>query len=82
MDLHSILLLLAGLLIVVSLIQPLATRLRLSSSVLLAAVGIAIGAASTVLLNTTMFNRFDVLAKAVVDFPIHSEAFLYIFLPL
>lgn len=81
-DLHTTLLLLAGLLIVVSLIQPLATRLRLSSSVLLAAVGIAIGASSTFLLNTTLTNRFDELAKAIVDFPIHSEAFLYIFLPL
>jgi len=81
-DLRTILLLLAGLLIVVSLIQPLATRFRLSSSVLLAVVGIAIGAASTFLLNSSTSNGFDSLAKAIVDFPIHSEAFLYIFLPL
>ncbi len=82
MDLRTILLLLAGLLIVVSLIQPLATRFRVSSSVLLAVVGIAIGAASIFLLNTTTTNEFDPLAKAIVNFPIHSEAFLYIFLPL
>jgi len=44
-DLRIILLLPAGLLIVVSLIQPLANRLRLSFSVLLAMFGVAIGVA-------------------------------------
>ena len=81
-DLRIILLLLAGLLIVVSLIQPLANRLRLSSSVLLAIVGVAIGVVSTLLLHVSTANEFDGFARVIVELPIHSDAFLYIFLPL
>ena len=46
-DLRITLVLLAGLLILVSLLQPLATRLRLPASVLLAVVGISLGTLST-----------------------------------
>ena len=46
------LVLLAGLLILVSLLQPLATRLRLPASVLLAVVGISLGAVSTLIART------------------------------
>lgn len=81
-DLRTIVLLLAGLLIVISLIQPLANRLRLSSSVLLAMVGVAIGVTSTLLLHIRTANEFDFFARVIVKLPIHSEAFLYIFLPL
>jgi len=46
MDLYVILLLIAGLLIVVSVMQPMASRLGLAHSVLLAVVGVAIGLVS------------------------------------
>src|SRR5207244_4016245 len=46
MDLRITLVLLAGLLVLVSLLQPLATRMRLPASVLLAVVGISLGVLS------------------------------------
>jgi monovalent cation:H+ antiporter, CPA1 family len=82
MDLYVILLLIAGLLIVVSVMQPMATRLGLAHSVLLAVVGVAIGLVSGGALHTNGINALDPLAKAIVDLPIHSDAFVYIFLPL
>ena len=82
MDLYVILLLIAGLLIVVSVMQPMASRLGLAHSVLLAVVGVAIGLVSGGVLHTNGVNAFDPLAKAIVDLPIHSDAFVYIFLPL
>ena len=81
-DLGIVLLLLAGLLVVISLVQPLATRLRLSSAVLLAIVGVAIGVTSTVLVHASTANQFDAFARVIVELPIHSDAFIYIFLPL
>ena len=81
-DLGIVLLLLAGLLIVISLVQPLANRLRLSSAVLLAIVGVAIGVTSTVLVHVSTANQFDAVARVIVELPIHSDAFIYIFLPL
>jgi len=81
-DLGIVLLLLAGLLVVISIVQPLANRLRLSSAVLLAIVGVAIGVTSTLLLHVSTANQFDAFARVIVELPIHSDAFLYIFLPL
>lgn len=72
----------ALLLIVVSAIQPLARRLMLSSTVLLAGVGILLGGGATLLLNTTHTQAFDDAARALLDFPINADVFLYVFLPL
>jgi CPA1 family monovalent cation:H+ antiporter len=72
----------ALLLIVVSAIQPLARRLMLSSTVLLAGVGILLGGGATLLLNTTHTEAFDDAARALLDFPVNADVFLYIFLPL
>jgi CPA1 family monovalent cation:H+ antiporter len=82
MDLHSILLLIAALLVVVGLIQPLTVRLRLSPTVLLAIVGVAIGLGSAVLMRSEMPRGLASVGAAIVNLPIHSDAFLYIFLPL
>src|SRR5882724_12797444 len=82
MELHSVLLLISGLLVVIGLIQPLATRLGLSPTVLLAVVGIAIGLASAVLTHNDALARFAQIGKLIVDLPISSDVFLYIFLPL
>ena len=80
-DLRITLVLLAGLLILVSLLQPLATRLRLPASVLLAAVGISIGAASTFLARAETGGTLGALARVFVDLPVDSNTFLYVFLP-
>jgi|SRR5215467_13465370 len=82
MELHVILLVIAALLVVVGLIQPLATRLGLSPTVLLALVGVTIGVASTILTRSDSFSGVGPVAKSIVSLPIHSDAFLYIFLPM
>ncbi|EHL96005.1 cyclic nucleotide-binding domain protein [Acetobacteraceae bacterium AT-5844] len=72
----------ALLLIVISAIQPLANRLMLSSTVLLAVVGVLLGGGATLLLNTSHTQAFDEAAKALLHFPINADVFLYIFLPM
>jgi CPA1 family monovalent cation:H+ antiporter len=80
MELHSVLLLTSGLLVVIGLIQPLATRIGLSPTVLLAVVGIAIGVGSAVLTHNDALARFAKIGKLIADLPISSDVFLYIFL--
>ena len=76
------LLVLAGLLILVSLIQRLAARLALPASVMLAAVGIALGTfAAIVVDHAATGGALGGLAHALTDLPIDSDAFLYILLP-
>ena len=82
MDLQVILLLVAGLLIAVALSAPLADRLGLSPTVLLALVGIAIGLTSMYLMRAEGLGRFAAVANVIVNLPFHSDAFLYIFLPI
>ena len=71
----------AGLLVVIGLLQPLATRLNLSPTVLLAAVGVLIGSAAGFLLQTQLTDAFNEVAELILDFPISSTEVLYIFLP-
>jgi CPA1 family monovalent cation:H+ antiporter len=72
----------AALLVVVGASQPLAARLRLSPVVLLAMIGVAIGAVSSVLLHTPLSPRLGETARLFADLPIGSETFIYVFLPL
>jgi CPA1 family monovalent cation:H+ antiporter len=72
----------ALLLIVISAIQPLANRLMLSSTVLLAVVGVLLGGGATLVLNTFHTQAVDDAAKVLLHFPINAEVFLYLFLPL
>lgn len=82
MDTPLILAAIAGLLVVVSLIQPLAARLGLAPSVLLAVVGIGIGVLAAQLLFTTRTNAFNEIASVFVYLPVDSQTILYVFLPL
>jgi CPA1 family monovalent cation:H+ antiporter len=72
----------AGLLVVIGLLQPLAARLNLSHTVLLAVVGVFIGVAAGFLLRTDLTNAFNDLAELILDFPVSSTGVLYIFLPV
>src|SRR5579875_3114822 len=72
MDLQLFLLLIAALLLVISLVQPLAVRLGLSPSVLLAVVGIGMGLASVLVLHSHFVD----------ELPIDSKVFLDVFLPI
>jgi monovalent cation:H+ antiporter, CPA1 family len=72
----------AGLLVVIGMLQPLAVRLNLSPTVLLAVVGVFIGSAAGFLLHTDLTDAFNEVAELVLDFPISSTEVLYIFLPI
>jgi monovalent cation:H+ antiporter, CPA1 family len=82
LSLAHVLFTIAGLLVVVGLLQPLAARLNLPGTVLLAVVGVCIGVTATFLLQTTLTDAFNGVAELILDFPISSTEFLYIFLPI
>ena len=73
LDLPHILFTVAGLLVAVGLLQPLAARLNLSHTVLLAVVGIFIGVAAGFLLHTPLTDAFNEVAELILDFPITSN---------
>ncbi len=81
-SLPTILLTLALLLVGVSMVQPVARRLALPETVLLALFGIVIGFGAGILLATPRTHVFDRAARAVIGLPITSEAVLSIFLPI
>ena len=81
-SLPNVLLATAALLVVISAIQPLARRLMLPDTVLLAMVGVVIGALAAFLLATPLITRFDDIARTLLDFPVSSQGFLFIFVPL
>ncbi len=72
----------ALLLITISLLQPIARRLGLAPSVLLAMVGTLIGILATYLLYTPHTDALNEIAAVFVDPPLNSEMILYIFLPI
>lgn len=72
----------AGLLVIISLIQPLARRLGLAPSVLLAVVGVAIGSAATWLMHTSQTDAFNEIADVFVNLPLDSSGILNLFLPI
>jgi monovalent cation:H+ antiporter, CPA1 family len=74
--------LVAGLLVLISFAQPLADRLRLPYTVLLAVLGTALASLAAFLLYTPLTDAFDEIAEPLVKFPINASVFLIIFLPL
>jgi CPA1 family monovalent cation:H+ antiporter len=78
----SITFVMAGFLVLASLVQPAAERLHLPYTVLLAVVGVAIGGVSSFLLYTPLTNVFDDIVRPVVDLPFNASIFLVVFLPL
>ena len=82
LDIVLVLAVFGTLLVVVSLSQPLAARLRLSPVVLLAVIGVAIGGVSGVLLHTRLASHFGEVVRLFADLPLGSETFVYVFLPL
>ena len=82
LDIVVLLAVLATLLVVVAVSQPVAVRLKLAPVVLLAVIGVAIGAVSIILLRTPLSNRFDSTAALFANLPVGAETFIYVFLPL
>jgi CPA1 family monovalent cation:H+ antiporter len=80
MALPEIVLVIAVLLAVISFAEPLAQRLRLPASVMLAIIGIAIGAAAALLAGQSG-SAIGSMAQDFAELPISSAVFLFIFLP-
>jgi CPA1 family monovalent cation:H+ antiporter len=78
----SITLVIAGFLLLISVVQPTAERLHLPYTVLLAIVGVGVGALSSFLLYTTLTNLFDDIARPIVELPVNASVFLVVFLPI
>ena len=82
LDIVLLLAVLATLLVVVAVSQPVAVRLKVAPVVLLAVIGVAIGAVSIVLVHTPLSARFGDFAGLFADLPVGAETFIYVFLPL
>jgi CPA1 family monovalent cation:H+ antiporter len=72
---------LASLFLVIGAAEPMAARLRLPYSVILAVLGILIGAGSIFFLTTDLTDALNPVAEAILGLPIRSNVFLYVFLP-
>jgi len=72
----------AGLLVLISLTQPAADRLRVPYSVLLAIIGVALAGLAAFLLYTPLTSLFDDIVEPLVKFPFNASVFLIVFLPL
>jgi CPA1 family monovalent cation:H+ antiporter len=81
MDLGVLLGVLAALFIFIGLSEPLAERLRLPVTVILAATGITIGAAASFFWFTELTDALNPVALAILRLPISSDVFLFVFLP-
>jgi monovalent cation:H+ antiporter, CPA1 family len=81
-DTALVLLVLAGLLIIVAISQPLAAQLKLPQSVLLAGFGICIGALPVIAGHFGLHGPVDVAAALFAELPVNSAIFIYVFLPL
>jgi monovalent cation:H+ antiporter, CPA1 family len=71
----------AGFLALVSLVQPVAERLRLPYAVLLALVGVAIGGLSSFLFYSPSITLFDSIVEPIVNLPFGASIFFDVFLP-
>ncbi|AHC99558.1 cation:proton antiporter [Leisingera methylohalidivorans] len=81
MDIVIISAVIASLFLVIGAAEPLAARLRLPYSVILAVLGILIGSGAIFFLRTELTDALNPVAEAILGLPISSNVFLYIFLP-
>ena len=81
MDIVIITTIIASLFLVIGAAEPLAARLRLPFSVILAVVGTLIGVGAIFFLQTELTDALNPVAEAILGLPIRSNVFLYVFLP-
>jgi CPA1 family monovalent cation:H+ antiporter len=81
MDIVLITTIIAALFLVIGAAEPLAARLRLPYSVILALLGILIGTGAIFFLRTELTDALNPVAEAILALPIRSNVFLYVFLP-
>lgn len=75
-------LVIASFLVLVSVVQPAAERLRLPYAVLLAVVGVAVGGVASFLLYSPSITLFDDVVGPIVNLPFSASIFLVVFLPV
>ena len=80
LDAGVVLLVIAGLLVIVGLSQPLAVRLGLPPSVLLAAIGVGIGGFPAV--SHQLGFSASVSDDTLAGLPVSAATFIYVFLPI
>ena len=81
MDIIVIVAVLAFLFLVIGAAEPLADRLRLPYTVILACLGILIAAGAAFFLRTELTDALNPVAEAILGLPIRSNVFIYVFLP-
>ena len=81
MDIVAVVAVAAALFAVIGLSEPMAQRLRLPATVVLAMIGITLGAVSALLPHLAHFEALNTAAEVINDLPIRSNLFLYVFLP-
>jgi len=82
LDIAFLLIVITALLVVVGLCQPLAGYLRLPPPVLLGVVGLALGGFPVIVAHLGWPAQSDALTEIFVEFPVSSDIFIYVFLPL
>ena len=81
MDIVVVTTIIASLFLIIGVAEPLAARIRLPYSVILASLGVLIGAGAIFFLRTDLTDALNPVAEAILGLPIRSNAFLYVFLP-
>ncbi len=81
MNLIVVVAIVAGLFAIIGLSEPLAQRLRLPATVILALMGIVIALLSTAMVTLPLPDGITAAAAAIQDLPIRANLFLYVFLP-
>jgi CPA1 family monovalent cation:H+ antiporter len=81
MDIVLVTTIIASLFVVIGVAEPLAARLRLPLSVILAVLGVMIGTGALFFLRTELTDALNPVAEAILGLPIRSNVFLYVFLP-
>lgn len=81
MDIVVVTTIIASLFLVIGVAEPLAARLRLPYSVILAVFGSLIAIAAAFFLHTELTDALNPVAEAILGLPIRSNVFLYVFLP-
>lgn len=71
----------ALLFLVIAAAEPVADRLALPFTVILAVLGMLIGGGAILLLSTDYTNILNPVAETILALPIRSNVFLYVFLP-
>lgn len=81
MDIILVTTIIASLFLLIGIAEPLAARLRLPYSVILALLGIMVAAGASFFLRTDLTDALNPVAEAILGLPIRSNVFLYVFLP-